>query len=191
LAVCFAVVGALGVSAAVAQPTSMAAAEAEGDPAAHAPVVVTPPVFSYGGSAISEAQVERNKLYCEQTATSFNCSAASKHEPGAASAESKRGGVIPFACTGGAVVLQTFDGIQYEGLATGLEPTGAWYDEPAIMNNKTTSFRMGTHAGHMSDFSAGGGFWYPGDTSVCAFRSNINQFDPAWNDRITSRYRVP
>ena len=95
------------------------------------------------------------------------------------------------ACPGGAIVLQTYQHLQYMGLATGLAATGNWYDEPASMNNETTSFRMGERAGHMSDFSGGGGFWYPGDTSVCAYRSNIVQYDPGWNDRITSRYRIP
>jgi hypothetical protein len=187
--------GILGAFAATVAAASdfenKAAAAAAGDPSASAPLMVTPLIFTYEGERISEAQADEEDLACLQTAESFIC-ADEMPEPAAVAEKSMSPkATASAACPGGAVVLQTYQHLQYTGLETGLATVKQWVDQPPSMNNETTSFRMGERAGHLSDFTNGNGFWYPGDTSVCAYRSNIVQFDPGWNDRITSRYRIP
>lgn len=166
-------------------------AAAAGDPSATAPLMVTPLVFTYEGERITEEQADNEDLACLQTAKFFICANEMPEPTGVAARPRSPKASASAACPGGAVVLQTYQHLQYQGLATGLAALKQWVDEPPAMNDQTTSFRMGEHAGHLSEHTNGNGFWYPGDTSVCAYRSNIVQFDPGWNDRITSRYRVP
>lgn len=186
------VLGALAVATAAASGfESKEEAAAAGDPSATAPLMVTPLVFTYEGKRISEEQADAEDLACLQTAKSFICADEMPEPTAVAERPGPPRATASAACPGGAIVLQTFQHLQYQGLATGLAAVKQWADQPAGMNDETTSFRMGERAGHLSEHTNGYGFWYPGDTSVCAYRSNIAQYDPGWNDRITSRYRIP
>lgn len=174
----------LGASAS-AQPLSKTEAQAEGNPAGTAPVVVTPRVFVFEGRQIPLGQVEGRNLACLQTATQFECKKSAGEFGGTPPQE--EGEVSPDCAVVSA--LWTYQDKQYEGFATGLGDRFVWVDEPEYMNNRTSSYRMGDYSGHMSDYGGGGGYWFPGDTSACAYMSNIAQYDPGWNDRISSRYR--
>ncbi len=179
-----------GAAGASAEPNSMSEAEAIDDPAASAPTVVTPSVFIYEGEQISEDQVQALGLACLQGKTQFTCkNSTSDFDAESESVAARRGGkaTASFAC--GVVALWLYQNIQYGGNSVGNVNFGAWFDVPPIMNNETTSYRTGEASAHLSDFSGGGGYWYPGDTSFCAYHSNINQVYPGWDNRISSRYR--
>jgi hypothetical protein len=62
-----------------------------------------------------------------------------------------------------------------------------WGDLAAPYALNASSYRMGGHSGHMSEYNQGAGAWYPGATGVC---NTGNMTDYAnWNDRVRSRYR--
>jgi hypothetical protein len=164
---------------------SKAEAQAEGNPAGTAPVVVTPSVFVFEGKQIPKGQVEGRKLACLQTATQFECK-KSANEFGETPPQ-EEGEVHPNCAVVSA--LWNYQDKEYGGLSVGLGDRFVWVNEPEWMNNRTSSYRMGDYSGHMSDYGGGGGYWFPGDTSACAYMSNIAQYDPGWNDRISSRYR--
>jgi hypothetical protein len=183
----FAVAGAGGASA---DPGSMSEAEAADDPAASAPTVDTPSVFMYDGNQISESQVQESELACLQGKTQFTCKdSQDEFDVESESFAARRGGKATASDACGVVAIWLYQNIQYGGNSVGNVNFGAWFDVPPIMNNETTSYRTGEASAHMSDFSGGGGYWYPGDTSFCAFHSNINQVYPGWDNRISSRYR--
>lgn len=168
-----------------AQPLSKAEAMKEGDPAATAPVGAAPAQFSFEGRYVPEAVVDARNLACLQNATEFICKKSVSEFPSEPAGEEGEASPDCNVVTD----LWTYQNKQYEGNATGIAVRFEWKDEPTYMNNETSSYRMGDYSGHMSDYSGGGGYWYPGDTSACAYQSNIAQWDPEWNDRITSRYR--
>ena len=58
------------------------------------------------------------------------------------------------------------------------------------MDNNTSSYTMGDRPGHMAENAGGGGYWYPGDTSVCAQQSITYGSYPSWDNRISSGWRT-
>lgn len=177
-------------SAGAAEPHSMSDARAMGDPAASAPTNGAPDVILYQGKQITEDTWDELELACMQTRTKLVCKdSPSEFEGGAATTASrKRGGASASAlCATNALWLYRHK--QYEGTAIGLNYFAEWWDISSDMNNQTTSYRTGNGYAHLADFAQGGGYWYPGDTTFCAYHSNIAQVFPEWNDRISSRYR--
>lgn len=193
---CICAIGVLGAGMAAAdQPRSMSEAKAMDDPAASAPSIPAPELFTYRGEEIDEGTAQKLGLACLQTAKEFVCKDSSD-EFGAGDAaassrkkESNRGAQASLAC--GVNALWVYQHKQYEGWALGVGPTyGVWVDivGPGY-NNEMTSFRTGEASAHLSDFWNGGGWWYPGPTGYCDYHSNVGQPYPDWNDRVSSRYR--
>jgi hypothetical protein len=178
---------ALAPAVASAQPNSMAEAEATADPAASAPVVPTPEVFTYNGEQISEATADRLELACLQTDDEFLCKDSSDEFGGEASASPNADPNAPAAC--GVVELWLYHDKQYGGASWGYYNYYSWANVNTAMNNATSSYRTGTASAHLADFADGGGYWFPGNTGYCAYMSNILQGYPEWNDRISSAYR--
>jgi len=178
----------LGASAS-AQPLSKAEAMKEGNPAATAPVGSTPSVITFEGRRINEAQVVARGLACLDTATGYLCKKNQSEFAAEEQAAGEEGEATPDCAE--VTFLWVYQHKQYEGASDSLAARGEWRDVPGWLNNETTSFRMGDYSGHLSDYSGGGGYWYPGDTGICAYQSNIANVYPGWNDRITSRYRNP
>jgi hypothetical protein len=172
------------------EPKSMSEARAMGDPAASAPTHASPDVRIYKGEEISEDTWTELGLACMETRTKYVCKDSVSEfagAPAATASRKKNGASASAVCATNALWLYRHK--QYEGDAVGLNYFVEWWDIGANMNNQTSSYRTGNGYAHLSDFSNGGGFWYPGDTSFCAYHSNIAQVFPEWNDRISSRYR--
>lgn len=186
MALCVAAVGLVGAGVASAEPNSMDEAVEMGDPAATAPVAPLASVWMYNGEELSEAEAMELGLSCLQTATQFTCK-DSAEEVENLGGEGEEGGQARLAC--GVFNLMLYRHKQYEGTAIALAYFNEWWDISGDMNNETTSYRTGEASAHLSDFSGGGGYWYPGATGVCDYHSNISQPYPQWNDRISSRYR--
>lgn len=72
----------------------------------------------------------------------------------------------------------------------GFEGRTYWQNLPSYMNNNTSSYTMGDRPGHMSEYADGNGYWYPGDTSVCAQKSITYGPYPHWDNRISSGWRT-
>lgn len=178
---------ALAPALASAQPSSMSEAEAVGDPAASAPVLPTPEVFSYHGEQISEATVEELELACLQTEGEFLCKDDSSEFGGESTMSPASAENAQAAC--GVVELWLYKNKQYGGSSWGYYNYYTWANVNTAMNNATSSYRTGTASAHLADFGGGGGYWYPGNTGYCAYHSNIAQVYPEWNDRISSAYR--
>ena len=64
-----------------------------------------------------------------------------------------------------------------------------WANLRDEINNRGSSFVMGDHSGHLADGYDGLGYWYPGNTGVCASENNMNTNGSGWNNRVSSRYR--
>ena len=77
----------------------------------------------------------------------------------------------------------------YAGANAAFAERGRWANLRAEINNHGSSFVMGDHSGHLADGQDGLGFWYPGNTGVCAHENNLNTNGSGWNNRISSRYR--
>ena len=185
-ALCVVAVGLFGAGAALAEPGSMAEAEELGDPAASAPVAPLASVWMYNGEEVSEAEAMELGLSCLQTATQFLCKDTAEEVENLGE-NGEEGGQARLAC--GVFNLMLYRHNQYEGTAIALAYFNSWWDISGDMNNETTSYRTGEASAHLSDYSGGGGWWYPGATGVCDYHSNISQPYPQWNDRISSRYR--
>lgn len=188
--VCICVAFAFGTGSALGdQPSSMSEARSEGDPAAVAPTFKTPAIFIYGGEEISEDEALGMGLACMQNPGSYVCKDSAGEFDEAASSSARRGVRASASAACGVTALWLYQHKQYGGVELGLGWFGGWYDLPAVLNNEATSYRTGEGRAHLSDFSGGGGYWYPGPTGVCDYHSNVSQPYPLWNDRITSRYR--
>ena len=184
---CLAAVGLVGAGVASAEPGSMDEAVEVGDPAASAPVAPLASVWMYNGVEVSEAEAMELGLSCLQSATQFTCKDTAEEVENLGEEAESRAARSSLAC--GVYNLMLYRHKQYEGTAIALAYFNSWYDVPGDMNNETTSYRTGEASAHLSDFSGGGGWWYPGATGVCDYHSNISQPYPEWNDRISSRYR--
>ena len=165
-----------------------------GDPAADASVLPTPDVITYFGEEITEATVLEQDLACMQTAQEYICkdSTAEFGDGGAtASRKNTRKGGAHASMACGVNALWVYEHKQYEGWALGVGTNfHVWVDiVGAGTNDATTSYRTGEASAHLSEGWNGNGWWYPGETGYCAYHSNISQPYPAWNDRISSRYR--
>jgi hypothetical protein len=207
-----AIVAVPAVAAAFGAPTSMLEAEAVNDPAASAGVFEIPDVYTYQGSEISEAAAK--DLVCVETAKGNRCfdsifdaeagmntdspaaQAAGDPEAEAAIMKQLRAG-DPFASSSGSAakavepcvlaILFTWKHPNYQVAGGQLALSGHWIDLNANNNNTTTSYITGELRAHLSDYSGGGGYWYPGNTGRCALKPTLR--NTGWNNRITSRYR--
>jgi hypothetical protein len=77
----------------------------------------------------------------------------------------------------------------YTGANAAFAERGRWANLRAEINNRGSSFVMGDHSGHLAEGQDGLGFWYPGDTGICAHEKNLNTNGSGWNNRISSRFR--
>lgn len=175
-------------AAGAAEPQSMSEARAMNDKAASAPTNDSPDVIFYQGEQITEDTWNELELACMQTRTKLVCKDSPSEFDEAATASRKRGGASASAiCNTNALWLYRHK--QYEGTAIGLNYFVEWWNISSDMNNQASSYRTGNGYAHLADFANGAGSWYPGDTTYCAYHSNIAQVFPEWNDRISSRYR--
>jgi hypothetical protein len=191
---------ALGVAApaAVADgPHSMDEAIQQGDPAATAPSVD----IGGGNEAVFEGERtsvdsavrrggaclvdERPEAHCYRTEARLQ---QGEHirgtRLGAPQAAPKKGRVRAAACS--PTSLRSWENASYGGWVLYWERRQYWGNLTGQYNDAVSSFDMGNHSGHLSEHSNGGGYWYPGDTSVCGFASNMGS---SWNDRVSSEYR--
>lgn len=169
------------------EPNSMGQAVAMDDPAAAAPTFEAPAIYYYNGEQISEDKALG--LACMQNPRFYDCKDSASEFDEAASSKARKGGKATASAACGVTALWLYQHKQYTGIEFGLGWFGGWYDVPSSLNNETTAYRTGEGRAHLSDFSGGGGYWYPGPTGVCDYHSNISQPYPQWNDRISSRYR--
>ena len=189
LGICALALAAAGPVGAV-EPESMAEARAMGDEAASAPTNGAPDVILYKGEQITEATWTELELACMQTRTKLVCkdSPSEFNDESAATASHRKGSASASAvCNTNALWLYRHK--QYEGTSIGLSYFAEWWDISSDMNNQASSYRTGNGYAHLADFAGGAGPWYPGNTTFCAYHSNIAQVFPEWNDRISSRYR--
>jgi hypothetical protein len=181
--------------AVAAEPSSMSEARETGDPAADAAVLPVPDTVTYYGKEIDKAAAVELGLACMQTAKEYICKDStdefgSGDEAAAARRNTRKGGAHASAACG-VNALWVYQHKQYEGWALGVGNNFyKWVDIVGSgTNDEVTSYRTGEAAAHLSEHWNGNGYWYPGDTGYCSYHSNISQPYPAWNDRISSRYR--
>jgi hypothetical protein len=181
-------------TAAVAKPGSKEEAIQQGDPAGTAAAFDASSIYRYKGKAISEGDVVRLQLSCVQTKKDNKCAdspeQAEKEFALQTDGHARRGPQVRAADCGGGVSLQfQFEYRNANGSSTGLEARQNWYNNPGFMDNNTSSYWMGEHSGHFADYYNGNGYWYPGNTGLCAVNNTTLGDDPNWNNRISSRYR--
>jgi hypothetical protein len=174
-------------------------AAAAGDPAATAPVAKKARI-KYKGQAITSEQAASQGLSCNEVAdepircfdTMDEADAAmgvkAEKHPAHQSKAKPRAKASSHCDAGGPLrtyklTNQTTDGGR--GWMLSLYSRHAWFDMQPGYNNDTSSYGMNAHSGHLSDYTGGGGYWYPGDTGVCGFADYMGN----WDNRVGSRYR--
>jgi hypothetical protein len=182
------------------------------DPSCTAPVYGAPSSATYKGTTVAaddlkrvattDAANTRGIVGCQQTPTRLICTDKAAPKPEAvARVKGKRTrahrpnhvarAAHHYGCgapenDGAGLTLYAFS--NYSGDYVSLTYRQAWYTVPSFMNNRTTSFDMSQHSGHMSDSTDGSGYWYPGDTTACAHQQ-IYLYYPDWDNRVSARYR--
>jgi len=205
-------VAVIGVFAAIASPAvatekyqSKSDAAAAGNPAAFAPSVKQQAKFEYKGGEVASADAAEQGLACNEVAGKpTRCYdsveeadaamgvTAHQHAVGAARRPDRVRARASAHCDAGGplrtykLYQQTTDGGR--GWYLGLYSRQSWFDMSGGYNNDTSSYGMNAHSGHLSDYSGGGGYWYPGNTSVCGY-SDYMEAGSGWDNRVGSRYR--
>jgi hypothetical protein len=179
-----------------AQPRSHADALAAGDPAATAPSFRDDAHGAvYRGNPVSKATIQSQDLACLAVqdgpsrcyGSAQALEAAELTKP--ASASRKRRRKARAAACGIYEILHIWVSADYTGSVASLADRHRWANIGNGMNNRGSSFVMGDHSGHLAEHYDGLGWWYPGNTGVCAFENNLNKNGSGWNNRISSRYR--
>ena len=178
-----------------AKPTSHADALAAGDPAATAPSFKDD---AYGalfrGRPVDDAEVASKDLACLAVSDGpSRCYVSAKtleaaEVPQATAAKRPRPRARASAC-GIWEILHIWVSADYTGEVASLADRHRWANIGNGMNDRGSSFVMGDHSGHLAEHYGGQGYWYPGNTGVCAYENNLNTNGSGWNNRISSRYR--
>jgi hypothetical protein len=188
---------AIGASAAAAgKPTSRAEALAQGNPAATAPSFdedADGAVFrgkAVDGKTILDKQlsclaVDVGPDRCYKDALTLQ---EAELDKGAHASRHRRPRARASAC-GIYEILIIWTGADYQGASAAFAERGRWANLRAEVDNEGSSFVMGDHSGHLAEYQNGNGYWYPGNTGVCAYENNLNLNGSGWNNRISSRYR--
>jgi hypothetical protein len=185
-----------GPSGAWAKPNSHREALAAGHPAATAPSFTDD---AYGavlrGQPVSEDAILARDLAClavsdgpsrcYETAIALEAAEAST----SAAAGRKRHRRAKASACGIYEILHIWVSADYTGSVASLEDRHRWANIGNGMNDRGSSFVMGDHSGHLAEHYGGLGYWYPGNTGVCAYENNLNTNGSGWNNRISSRYR--
>lgn len=196
----------VGATTAAAQLTSLADAQEQGDRSATAPVFSeSADGFVYKGAPVSQETISAKALAClavdkgpSRCYDSTDEMERAEVPVRAAAAAKKRRGIKARAAYTTAyagrdcsirTILTIFTGASWTGAAAGFSERGRWANLGSAINNQGSSFAMGDHSGHLAEDAGGGGYWYPYDTSICAFDMNLNLNGSGWNNRISSRYR--
>jgi len=188
--------GALGASSAWAKPTSHQEALAMGDPAATAPSFTDDAHGAlFRGKKVSESTILANDLAClavregpSRCYASASSMEAAELSRSADSSRSRRRVARASAC-GIYEILHIWVSADYTGSVASLADRHRWANIGNGMNDRGSSFVMGDHSGHLAEHYGGLGYWYPGNTGVCAYENNLNTNGSGWNNRISSRYR--
>jgi hypothetical protein len=174
-----------------AAPQSLDEAKAAGDPAATASAVSAPNVYEYNGKPISLKDRLDRQLTCVDGEAVSRCydTPREANDVTVRNRTSSQTGARTAGpqCGGGYALLFQYYYAGFGSPVAGLDRELHWYDNGSDLNNETSSYRMGEHSGHMSDYYGGGGYWLPYDTGVCALKENLN--GTGWSDRVSSRYR--
>ena len=183
---------------AAATPNSHAEALRQGDPAATAPSFLDDghgAVFE--GAPVSEAVINSKALACLAVAegpsrcypSARALERAELHSSASVSRVRPRRRPIAHAACAIWDILHIWVSADYTGSVASLEDRQRWANIGNGMNDRGSSFVMGDHSGHLAEHSDGLGYWYPGDTGVCAYENNLTTNGSGWNNRISSRYR--
>lgn len=189
-------VTAFAAGGAAAKPTSYAEALAQGNPAATAPSFDDDADgYVYQGKSVNDKTIVDKELAClavddGPSRCYDDARALEAAELGKRTTASKRARPKARASACGIYeILHIWSGADYTGAVASLSDRGRWANIGNSVNNEGSSFHMGDHSGHLAENYDGGGWWYPGNTGVCAYENNLNLNGSGWNNRISSRYR--
>jgi len=187
---------AFGTGGAWAQPTSHEEAVAVGDPAASAPSFKDDAHGAvFQGKPVSEATILSRDLAClavrgGPSRCYLSAAALEAAElPGLAVAGRRRHQTARASACGTYEILHIWVSADYTGSVANLADRQRWANIGNGMNDRGSSFVMGDHSGHLAEHYDGLGYWYPGNTGICAYENNLNTNGLRWNNRISSRYR--
>jgi hypothetical protein len=181
-------------------------AAAAGDPAGTGAVRQAPTKAVFEGSTLSFDQIKARtgSLHCvtgaPEAGGQTRCyknddemissqASAGPMKAAAASAGSKRTRARAASC-GNYEIQIHWEWGSFNAGSYGFEGRTYWQNLPAYMDDNTSSYTMGDRPGHMAENQGGGGWWYPGDTSVCALKSITYGPYPSWDNRISSGWRT-
>ena len=186
-----------GSGSAWANVTSLADAQAQGDPAADASTAYSESDdgYVYQGKpvtakvilakSLSCLSVDRGPSRCYDSPEQLQEAEVPARQM--AAARSMSPAILGGDCSIWAVQF-VWTGASFSGASSVGFEEARWANLGSPINNEGSSFAMGMRPGHFADLQNGVGYWYPGDTTACAIEGNLNRNGLGWNNRISSRY---